>query len=74
MTFLLAAVTRWRGPSGETPCVSCVASFTRSLNSTPDTPPLTTLSLICAVTPSELDSPPTTKPLDTRSLRPSISS
>src|SRR5512139_2329624 len=73
-TFLLAAVMRWRGPSGEMPWVSRVASFTRSLNSTPDSPPLTTPSLICALAPSELDSPPTTKPLAKRALSPSISS
>jgi hypothetical protein len=56
------------------PCVSRVASFTRSLNTTPDSPPLTTPSLICAVSPRELDRPPTTKLLVRRALRPSISS
>ena len=73
MMFLLALVTWWRGPSGETPCVSRVASFVRSLNSTPDKPPLTTPSLICAFSPRELDSPPTMKPLDTCELSASIS-
>src|SRR5512139_234529 len=73
-TFLLAAVMRWRGPRGEMPWVSRVASLTLSLNSTPDSPPLTTPSLICALSPSELDSPPTTKPLSRRALSPSISS